>query len=448
MFESVLIANRGEIAMRIARTCKEMGIRTVAAYSTADRDSAIVGYADQAVHIGPAAARRSYLSPAALLAAAERAGVDAVHPGYGFLSENADFAAACAAAGVTFIGPSPEVLATLGDKISARELMTAAGLPMLPGALSEVRDADQARRLAAEIGYPLIVKASAGGGGRAMRVVREPAALHREYDQVRATAQTLFGDGRVYLERYLPAGRHVEVQVLCDQHGHTLHLGTRDCSVQRRHQKLVEEAPAPRLAGGLAQRLGQLAVTGCRAAGYVGAGTFEFLVDGSECYFLETNCRLQVEHPVTEMVTGLDLVREQLQVAAGRPLSVRQEDVAIRGTAIECRINAEDPARDYVPAPGLVSEFVVPGGPFVRVDTHVAAGYRVPAEYDSLLAKLIVWAPDRPQAIERMRRALGELRVEGQGIATTAGLLARVLDHPLFRQAEHDTSLLSLVPAA
>jgi len=448
MFSRVLIANRGEIAMRIARTCREMGIRAIAVYSTADRDSAIVHYADEAVHIGPAPARRSYLNVAALLAAAERTGADAIHPGYGFLSENPDFAAACAMVGVTFVGPPADVIARLGDKIAARELMTAAGLPVLPGALSEVCDASHARRLAAEIGYPLIIKAAAGGGGRAMRVVRQPSDLQPEYEQTTSAAQTLFGDGRVYLERYLPTGRHVEVQVLCDGYGNAIHLGTRDCSVQRRHQKLVEEAPAAQLADGLSERLGDLVIGGCQAVGYVGVGTFEFLVDGADCYFLETNCRLQVEHPVTEMVTGLDLVREQLRVAAGAPLSLRQEDVVLRGVAIECRINAEDPARDFAPAPGVIDAFAPPGGPFVRVDSHVTGGYRVPAEYDSLLAKLIVWAPDRAQAIERMRRALAELRVDGQGVTTTACLLAQVIDHPVFRRAEHDTSLLGTMLSA
>ncbi|MGA4545345.1 acetyl-CoA carboxylase biotin carboxylase subunit [Uniformispora flossi] len=452
MFTTVLIANRGEIAVRVARACKEMDMRVVAVHSTDDRDSAVLRLADEVVQIGPAAARRSYLNIPAVVEAALRTGADAVHPGYGFLSENPDLAEACAAHGITFVGPPPEVIARLGDKTAARALMAEAGLPLLPGSLHALDTAEEAQAVVDAIGCPVIVKAAAGGGGRGMTVVTRPEDFVRAYHETRARAQTLFGDGRVYVERYLESARHVEVQVLCDTHGNAIHLGERDCSVQRRHQKLIEESPAPGLPDGLAARMGEAAVRGARAAGYVGAGTFEFLVapDGT-FVFMEVNCRIQVEHPVTEMVTGVDLVREQFLVAAGRPLTLRQEDVVCSGAAIECRINAEDAARGFAPAPGVLDEFVPPGGPFVRVDTHGYTGYRIPASYDSLLAKLVVWAPDRGQAVARMRRALDEFRIAGPGVRTTSGFLRTVIEHPLFLRAKHDTSLVSHVlpePAA
>ncbi|MGH3621512.1 MAG: acetyl-CoA carboxylase biotin carboxylase subunit [Sciscionella sp.] len=443
MFDKVLIANRGEIALRVARTCRELGVRTVACYSEADEHSAAVRFADEAVRIGPGAPKRSYLNAAALLEAAAQTGADAVHPGYGFLSEDPDFADACAASGITLIGPPPEVLAVLGNKASARALMSHAGLPLLPGSLDPV-DETRASDLAGEIGFPVIIKASAGGGGRGMAVVWGWDGFTDAYRTTQASAQILFGDGRVYVERFLSSARHVEIQLLCDRHGNAVQLGERDCSVQRRQQKLIEETPGPRLPDGLAERMGRAAVEGARAAGYVGAGTFEFLVDSNgDFYFMEVNCRIQVEHPVTEMVTGLDLVREQLRVAAGYPLEFRQADVRRTGVAIECRINAEDPARDFAPTPGLIEEFVPPGGPFVRVDTHAFSGYTVPPHYDSLLAKLVVWAPDREQAIARMRRALEEFTVAGPRISTTCEFLGKVLDHPRFRKAEHDTSLVA-----
>lgn len=443
MFGKVLIANRGEIALRVARACRELGVRTVAVYSTEDRDSAVVSYADEAVQIGPAPAKRSYLHIPAIVEAALRTGADAIHPGYGFLSEDPDFAEVCRDSGIVFVGPEPEVIARLGDKIAARKLMAAAGLPILPGCLEPPSSVDAARRLADGIGYPVIIKAAAGGGGRGMRVVREPAELPLAYQETRAAAQALFGDARVYVERYLQAARHIEIQVLVDRYGNAVHLGERDCSVQRRHQKLVEESPAARLPPGLVDRMGDMAVRGALAAGYVGVGTFEYLVapDGG-CYFMEVNCRIQVEHPVTEMVTGIDLVQEQLRVAAGQPLTVRQEDVASRGTAIECRINVEDPDRDFAPAPGVLAEFVPPGGPFVRVDTHGFPGYRMPACYDSLLAKLIVWAPSRAEALDRMDRALAEFRIHGPGVHTTAGFLRRVMRDPVFRAGKHSTAIV------
>jgi acetyl-CoA carboxylase biotin carboxylase subunit len=442
MFSSVLIANRGEIALRIARTCRELGIRTVMVYSTADHDSPALRLADQIVRIGPAAAKRSYLYPPAVLAAALTTGVEAVHPGYGFLSEDPDFAEMCEANGLTFIGPPPSIIAALGDKTQARKLAEQAGLPVLPGSSGMLSSDQAAREVAAGIGYPVIIKAVAGGGGRGMAVVREPAGFARAFARTRADAQAVFGDGRLYVEKYVDAARHVEIQVLADTHGGIVSLGERDCSVQRRRQKLIEESPAPRLAPELTARIGEAAVACARAAGYVGAGTFEFLVDaGGGFSFIEANCRIQVEHPVTEMVTGLDLVREQLLIAAGRPLAVGTADAVRRGVSIECRVNAEDPRQGFRPAPGLIEEFVPPGGPFTRVDTYGAAGVRVTADYDSLLAKVIVWAADRDQAIARMERALDEFRISGPGLHTTIGFLRDVLANPRFRAGDHDTSL-------
>ena len=442
MFQKILIANRGEIAVRVARACKQLGVPCVAVYSTADRDSAVVRLADEAVHIGPAQPSRSYLNAAAVLQAAAQCGADAIHPGYGFLSESPDFADACESAGVTLIGPPASVLAELGDKTSARALMSRAGMPLLPGSLDPL-DVDEAGALARRIGFPVIVKAAAGGGGRGMAIVHDPARFAEEFRRTQATAQVLFGDGRVYVEKYLSEPRHVEIQVLCDRHGNAIHLGERDCTVQRRHQKLIEESPAPALPDGLAERMGRSAVAGAVAAGYVGAGTFEFLLapDGGY-YFMEVNCRIQVEHPVTEMTTGIDLVLEQIKIAAGARLTLSQEDIRPRGVAIECRVNAEDPANGFAPTPGLVEEFVPAGGPFVRVDTHVHPGYVVPPNYDSLLAKLVVWAPHRDEAITRMRHALAEFRVRGPRLRTTQAFLSDVLAHPKLAAAEHSTSLV------
>lgn len=444
MFESVLIANRGEIAVRVLRACRELGVRVVAVYSAEDQDSAVVRAADASVQIGPAAARYSYLNMAALIEAARKTGAQAIHPGYGFLSEDADFAEVCAAEGVTFIGPPPPVMRELGDKMAARTLMRAAGIPLLPGSFEPLRTAEEALAIADSIGFPVIIKASAGGGGRGMRVVAHRGEFATAYALTRGTAQSLFGDGRVYVERYLAGARHIEVQVLADSHGSTVHLGERDCSVQRRHQKMIEESPAPNLPEPVAARIRAAAVAGARRAGYRGAGTFEFLVspDG-DFYFLEVNCRIQVEHPVTEMVTGVDLVREQIRVAAGQPLGYGQADVVPRGVSLECRITTEDPERGFLPTPGVLTDFVPPGGPFVRVDTHAGPGYRISAAYDSLLAKLIVWAPDREQALNRMRRALAEFRISGHGIVTTIGLLSQILEEPSFRSGRHHTGLLA-----
>jgi acetyl-CoA carboxylase biotin carboxylase subunit len=449
VLKSILIANRGEIAVRVARSCREMGIRVIAVYSTEDRDAEVVRLADDAVLIGPGPAKRSYLYAPALLEAARRTGAEAIHPGYGFLSEDPDFAAACEAEGVTFIGPPSEVIARLGDKTEARTMLSAAGLPLLPGSLDSIDDLETAHRIADDIGYPVIVKAAMGGGGRGLSVVRESADFPRAFRKARADSRALFGDGRVYVERYLQNGRHVEVQVLCDGAGRVLHLGERDCSLQRRHQKLVEETPAPRLSPATVARMRDAAVRGASAAGYVGAGTFEFIVDSDgEFYFLEVNCRIQVEHCVTEMTTGVDLVAEQIRVASGEPLTLSQRDIMPRGVAIECRINAEDPYRGFAPAPGTLTEFVPPAGPFVRVDTFVRTGSRISPAYDSLIAKLIVWAPDRERAIARMRRALAEFRITGRGVATTAGFLGELLDHPVYRGGTHDTGFVEKMLAA
>ncbi|MET0132197.1 MAG: acetyl-CoA carboxylase biotin carboxylase subunit [Kibdelosporangium sp.] len=443
MFGKVLIANRGEIAVRVARACRELGVRTVAVYSTEDKDSAVVRLADEAVHIGPGPARKSYLNIAAVVEAARMTGADAVHPGYGFLSEDADFAEVCQDNGFTFIGPPPAVIAQLGDKTAARQLMADTGMPMLPGSREPLRSAEEAHELADRIGYPVIIKAAAGGGGRGMTVVRQTEDFVRAYRETSAGAQILFGDYRVFVERYLSSARHVEIQILCDSYGNAVHLGERDCSVQRRHQKLVEESPAPGLPADLVDQMGQVAVAGAKAAGYVGAGTFEFLVDEHGGFsFMEVNCRIQVEHPVTELVTGIDLVREQLVIAAGGRLSVEQQDVVRRGAAIECRINAEDPDRSFAPAPGVLDEFVPAGGPFVRVDTHGYPGYRVPAIYDSLLAKLLTWAPTRAEAIARMDRALAEFRVSGPGVRTTMPFLRRVIADERFAAGTHDTTIV------
>ncbi len=442
LFDTILVANRGEIALRVVRTCREMGIRTVVVHSTVDRDSAAVRAADEAVQIGPGAPARSYNYAPAVIEAALRTGAQAVHPGYGFLSEDADFAEICARNGLVFVGPRPRVLAELGDKALARKLMAEAGLPVLPGTWEPVGSPAEVVRVADCIGLPLIIKATAGGGGRGMNVVRRRDELLAAFQSTRVAARMGFGDDRVYLERFWEHTRHVEVQVLADEYGTVVCLGERDCSVQRRRQKLVEESPAPGLCPGVVERLVEYALAGARAVGYSGAGTFEFLVSGDEVAFIEVNCRIQVEHPVTEAVTGIDLVREQILVAAGRPLSWRQNDIRPRGVAMECRVNAEDPARDFAPCAGRLDEFVPPAGPFVRVDTGGYAGALVPSEYDSLLAKVIVWAPDRAQALARMDSALREFRICGPGMQTTVPLLRRILADPTFRAAGHTTSFL------
>ncbi|MBP2708266.1 acetyl-CoA carboxylase biotin carboxylase subunit [Microbispora sp. RL4-1S] len=440
MIGKVLIANRGEIALRIARTCREMGIGTVAVYSTADRDSRVVAYADEAVHIGPPHPRRSYLYMPNIIEAALRRGADAVHPGYGFLSEDPDFAEVCAENGLVFIGPRPDVMRRLADKAEVRARMAAAGLPVLPGSEGSVPTLAEAEDVAAAIGYPVVVKAVAGGGGRGIGVAADRAELPEVYRRTSAYARAVFGNGAVYLERYLPVTRHVEVQVLCDQAGNAFHLGERDCSLQRRNQKLVEESPSPGLSEAQRRRLGEYAVAGARAVGYTGAGTMEFLLDpAGDVTFMEMNARIQVEHPVTEMVMGIDLIREQIRVASGLSPSFTQSDIRPHGTAIECRINAEDPRAAFRPTPGRLKVFQPPGGPWTRVDSGFAEGDEVPPYYDSMIAKLIVWAPDRDQAIARADRALAEFAVEGAGMETTIPLLRSLITHPSFARAEHTT---------
>jgi acetyl-CoA carboxylase biotin carboxylase subunit len=443
MIKKLLIANRGEIAVRIARTCRELGIGVVAVHSSADRDSEVVRMADAAVNIGPPAARHSYLHVPNIIEAALQTGADAVHPGYGFLSEDPDFAEICHAEGLTFVGPPPAVMQDMGNKATARRLMADAGLPLLPGVVEPVRTVADGLQIAAGIGYPVIIKAAAGGGGRGMTVVQQAADFADAFTATRATARAVFRDPAVYIERYLPRARHVEVQILCDHYGAGVFLGERDCSLQRRHQKLLEEGPASHLSPEQRERIGNLAISGALSVGYAGAGTMEFLVDGEgRPYFMEMNARIQVEHPVTEMITGIDLVREQLMIAGGEPLTLRQEDVTTNGVAIECRINAEDPTRGFAPAPGRLDVYSQPSGPWTRLDTGYRVGDVVSPYYDSLLGKLIVWAPTREQAIARMDRALAELSVEGPGLCTTAALHRAMLRHPDIRADRHDVQFL------
>ncbi|GLY67820.1 acetyl-CoA carboxylase biotin carboxylase subunit [Amycolatopsis taiwanensis] len=438
MIRRLLIANRGEIALRVARTCREMGIEVVAVHSTADRDAAVLAFADDAVCIGPPAPKNSYLNIPNIVEAARLSGADAIHPGYGFLSEDPDFAEICAANGLIFVGPDPEVMSRIASKAVVRGLMSRAGLPLLPGTEDPVETVEDGERIAAEIGYPVIIKAAAGGGGRGMAIVPTKHDFRTTYHATRSAAHAVFKDSTVYLERFLTGARHVEIQVLCDRHGNGIHLGERDCSVQRRRQKLVEEAPSTRLDAALRAEMGAAAVRGALSVGYTGVGTMEFLVDGDgRFYFMELNARIQVEHPVTEMVTGVDLVAEQLRVAGGEPLSLSQSDVVISGAAIECRINAEDPGASFAPTPGVLERLELPGGPWTRVDAGYLAGSRVPPHYDSLLAKVVVWGPDRRSVLARMDRALTEIRVQGRGISTTAGFHRAVLSHPVFAAGEH-----------
>jgi acetyl-CoA carboxylase biotin carboxylase subunit len=440
MFKKVLIANRGEIALRVIRACRELGIQTVAVYSEADRESLHVRFADDDVCIGPPSSRDSYLRIPRLIAAAEITGADAIHPGYGFLAENAEFAETCAASGITFIGPTPEQIRVMGDKASARRAMAEVGVPIVPGTPGPVEDPDEALAFAREIGFPVIIKAAAGGGGKGMRVARDPDDFARSFQLARSEALSAFGNGDVYVEKFLERPRHVEFQVLGDSKGKVIHLGERDCSVQRRHQKLIEEAPCPVMTPELRERMGEAAVRGAQAINYVGAGTVEMLLDtDGSFYFMEMNTRIQVEHPVTEMLTGVDLVKEQIRVAAGEPLTVTSLP-PFRGHVIECRVNAEDPARNFQPSPGRIDTFHMPGGPGVRVDTHVYAGYTVPPFYDSLLAKLIVQGRTREEALRRMQIALESFVVEG--VTTTIPFLARVMQHPNFQRGDVHTKFL------
>jgi acetyl-CoA carboxylase biotin carboxylase subunit len=439
--KKLLVANRGEIAVRVIRACREQGIATVAVFSEADREALHVQLADEAVALGPAPATESYLVIDKLVAAARATGADAVHPGYGFLAENARFAEACAAAGLTFVGPPPAAIRAMGDKTAARRIAREMKVPMVPGTLDPLTGDAEAAARAREIGYPVMLKAAMGGGGKGMRLVRGEADLAEALRAARSEAGAAFGDTSVYLERAVVEPRHVEIQVLADAHGSVVHLGERECSIQRRHQKLVEEAPSPCVDAGLRARMGEAACRVARAAGYVNAGTVEFLVDADRSfYFLEMNTRLQVEHPVTEMVTGIDLVREQLRIAAGEPLGYAQQDVTWRGWAIECRINAEDPFGGWLPSPGLITGLRAASGPWVRDDSGAYAGYTVPRWYDTLLAKLIVWGADRDAAVERMIRALSEYEVVG--VRTTIPVLERIVAHPDFRAGRLSTAFL------
>jgi acetyl-CoA carboxylase biotin carboxylase subunit len=413
MFEKILIANRGEIALRIQRACRELGIRTVVVHSEADTEAKYVKLADESVCIGPPPAAASYLNIPAIISAAEVTDAEAIHPGYGFLSENADFAEKVERSGFVFIGPRPENIRLMGDKVSAKAAMSKAGVPTVPGSEGALpEDPKEIVRIARKVGYPVIIKAAGGGGGRGMRVVHTEAALLNAVNMTRTEAQAAFANPMVYLERYLEEPRHIEIQILADAHKNAVHLFERDCSLQRRHQKVLEEAPAPELPAKLRDKIGERCVDACRRIGYRGAGTFEFLYEGGEFYFIEMNTRIQVEHPVTEMITGVDLVQEQIHIAAGEKLRLRQKDLAVRGHAIECRINAEDPYR-FTPSPGKITSYHPPGGPGIRVDSHVYQGYSVPPNYDSMVGKVIAFGASREQALGRMRIALSEMVVEG-----------------------------------
>ena len=440
MFKKVLIANRGEIALRVIRACRELGIQTVAVYSEADRESLHVRFADDDVCIGPAPARESYLRIPRLIAAAEIAGADAIHPGYGFLAENAEFAETCAASNITFIGPTADQIRKMGDKAVARATMAAVGVPIVPGTPGPVEDADEALEFAKSIGFPVIIKAAAGGGGKGMRVAKEADEFSRSFQLARSEALSAFGNGDVYVEKYLVRPRHIEFQVMGDQHGRVIHLGERDCSVQRRHQKLIEEAPSPAVTPELRAKMGDAAVKGAKSIDYVGAGTIEMLLDeDGSYYFMEMNTRIQVEHPVTEMLYGVDLVKEQIRVAAGEKLSIKELPPP-RGHVIECRVNAEDPARNFQPSPGRIEVLHPPGGPGVRLDTHAYAGYSVPPYYDSLIAKLICQGRDRQEAIRRMQMSLESFIIVG--VTTTIPFLARVMQNKRFQSGDVDTKFL------
>ena len=440
MFQKVLIANRGEIALRILRACREMGIETVAVHSKADADLKHVVLADESVCIGPAPSSESYLNMPAIIAAAEVTNADAIHPGYGFLSENADFAERVEQSGFTFIGPRAETIRMMGDKVEAIKAMKAAGIPCVPGSDGPLgTDPDEIRATAERIGYPVIIKAAGGGGGRGMRVVKNAAEVVDAVRLTKTEARQAFGNDMVYMEKFLETPRHIEIQVLSDKHGNAIHLGERDCSLQRRHQKVMEEAPAPGISEEQRNAIGAVCVEACKRIGYHGAGTFEFLYENGEFYFIEMNTRVQVEHPVTEMVTGVDIVREQIRIAAGLPLSYTQDDIKVRGHALECRINAEN-AKTFIPSPGKVREFHAPGGLGVRVESHLYDGYTVPPHYDSMIGKLITWGDDRQTAIARAKMALRELVIEG--ISTNIELHQDLLDDPVVNKGGMDIHYL------
>lgn len=441
MFNKILIANRGEIAVRIIRACREMGIDTVAVYSEADHDSLHVWWADEAFCIGPAPSAKSYLNFTNIISAAVVSGANAIHPGYGFLAENADFSEVCSKCGITFIGPPGKAIQQMGDKALARETMIKAGVPVIPGSDGVIRDIETALETADKIGYPVIVKASAGGGGRGMRVVQSPGDLKNAFSMAKSEAKAAFGNDEMYMEKYLAEPRHIEFQILGDMHGNIVHLGERDCSIQRRNQKVLEESPSIALTPELREEIGEIALRAARAVDYYSTGTVEFLLDKNyNFYFMEMNTRIQVEHPVTELVTGIDLIKEQIRVAAGEKLSFKQEDVAIRGHAIECRINAEDPDNNFRPCSGIIDTYIPPGGPGVRIDSVVYAGYTIPPYYDSLIGKLLVWGKDREEAIARMQRSLQEFVIKG--IPTTIPFHQQVLKNAFFQRGEIYTNFI------
>ncbi len=441
MIRKLVIANRGEIALRIMRACEELGVETVALHSEADEDSLHVKFAQEAVCIGPAASSRSYLNIHNIISAAEVTGADAVHPGYGFLAENAHFAEICQSHGLIFVGPEPEMIRRMGDKSLARETMISAGVPVVPGSDGVVEDEVQGLQVAREIGFPVMIKASAGGGGKGMRGAATEDEFRRAFATAQGEAEAAFGRGDIYLEKWIQRPRHVEIQILGDKHGNIVHLGERDCSIQRRHQKLIEESPSPSVDAELRERMGKAATKAAEAVSYHSAGTVEFLLDEDRrFYFMEMNTRIQVEHPVTEMVTGLDLLKEQIRIAGGEAISFRQQDVQVKGHAIECRINAEDPEKDFAPAPGEVLAFHLPGGPGIRVDSHVYAGYRIPPFYDSMIAKLIAYGATRDEALGRMRRALEECVIEG--VPSTLPFHRKMMQHPRFLRGDVTTHFL------
>jgi acetyl-CoA carboxylase biotin carboxylase subunit len=440
-FSKVLIANRGEIALRILRTCEEMGIATVAVHSTIDRHALHVQLADEAVCIGEPPSAKSYLNIPNIISAALTMNATAIHPGYGFLSENARFAEICADHQISFIGPTPEAMRAMGDKSTAKETMQKAGVPTVPGSDGLITNEKDAREIARKIGYPVMIKATAGGGGRGMRLVREDSELPKLFAAAQGEAEAAFGNPGVYLEKFIERPRHIEFQILADAHGNVIHLGERECSIQRRHQKLLEEAPSPAITPSLRQKMGKAAVKAAKSIHYTGAGTIEFLLDHTgHFYFMEMNTRIQVEHPVTEMITGLDLIAEQIRIAQGEKLRLSQDQVQLRGHAIECRINAEDPDRNFRPCPGRINGFLPPGGPGVRMDSHVYTDYDIPAYYDSLIGKLIVWGCDRPSALKRMRRALRECAITG--VPTTIPFHQKILEHPDFIQGDVYTNFV------
>ncbi len=441
MFKKILIANRGEIAVRVLRACREMGIASVTVYSEADRNALHARYADEVYHIGPAPATESYLKIDSIINVAKRAKAEAIHPGYGFLAENTDFARACEKAGIIFIGPTSRAIELLGDKIASKKTMTAAGIPVIPGSDGAVGEEEQAISIVEEIGFPVLIKAAGGGGGKGMRVVREQKDLTSSMKQAMNEARSTFGNPTIFIEKYLEAPRHIEFQILADNHGNVVHLFERECSVQRRHQKLIEEAPSAVMTSALREKMGEAAVKAVKASSYTNAGTVEFMVDKNRgFYFLEMNTRLQVEHPVTELITGIDIVKEQFKIAAGEKLSLKQDELRIHGAAIECRISAEDPQHNFAPSTGTISELIEPGGIGVRVDSGIYEGFDVPIYYDPLVAKLLVWAPDRQSAIKRMRRALSEYIV--RGIETSIPFHLLVMEHPKFLEGDYDTTFI------